>query len=261
MIASIDIRIFSCRRRLINLNIRGRKALVCAASKGLGRACAEALAREGVAVTITGRDTDVLGGCAKQIEADTGSPVSIAPGDIATETGRAAALAVCPEPDILVTNGAGPPLGRFNDLGRDAWLAALEMNMLAPLALIPHWLNKVIHGCVIGVHARFGPGFVLIHPIGVVINSSVRGGSNIRLESGVVVGDNRGRFPVLEDDIFVGSGAKIIGGVRIGSGARIGANAVVLADVPPGALAVGIPARVTRADHGTPADSSPTAPD
>jgi len=136
VIASIDIRIFSCRRRLINLNIRGRKALVCAASKGLGRACAEALAREGVAVTITGRDTDVLAGCAKQIEADTGSPVSIAPGDIATETGRAAALAVCPEPDILVTNGAGPPLGRFNDLGRDAWLAALEMNMLAPLALI-----------------------------------------------------------------------------------------------------------------------------
>jgi serine O-acetyltransferase len=138
---------------------------------------------------------------------------------------------------------------------------ALVVCGLAPLALIPHWLNKVIHGCVIGVHARFGPGFVLIHPIGVVINSSVRGGSNIRLERSVVVGDNRGRFPVLEDDIFVGSGAKIIGGVRIGRGARIGANAVVLADVPPGALAVGIPARVTRADHGTPADRSSAPPD
>ena len=114
---------------------------------------------------------------------------------------------------------------------------------LAPLALVPHWLNKVINGCVIGVHARFGPGLVLIHPIGVVINSSVRGGCNVRLESGVVAGDNRGASPVLEDDVFVGSGAKIIGGVRIGAGARIGANAVVLDDVPAGALAVGIPAR------------------
>ena len=114
---------------------------------------------------------------------------------------------------------------------------------LAPLALVPHWLNKILHGCVIGVKARFGPGFVLIHPVGVVINSSVRGGSNVRLESGVVIGDNRGRFPVLEDEIFVGSGAKIIGAVRVGRGARIGANAVVLQDVPPGALAVGVPAR------------------
>jgi len=119
---------------------------------------------------------------------------------------------------------------------------------LAPLALIVHWLNKVLNGCVIGVHARFGPGFVLIHPIGVVINSSVRGGRNVRLESGVVVGDNRGRSPVLDDDIFVGAGAKIIGGVHIGTRARIGANAVVLDDVPPGTLAVGIPARIITAD-------------
>jgi serine O-acetyltransferase len=96
---------------------------------------------------------------------------------------------------------------------------------------------------VIGVKARFGPGFVLVHPIGVVINSAVRGGSNISLESGVVIGDNRGGVPVLGNDVFVGSGAKIIGGLTIGSGARVGANAVVLHDVPAGATAVGIPAR------------------
>jgi serine O-acetyltransferase len=114
---------------------------------------------------------------------------------------------------------------------------------LMPLALLPHWVNKWVNGCVIGVKASFGPGFVLVHPIGVVINSAVRGGSNISLESGVVIGDNRGGVPVLGDDVFVGSGAKIIGGLRLGDGARVGANAVVLHDVPAGSTAVGIPAR------------------
>jgi serine O-acetyltransferase len=114
---------------------------------------------------------------------------------------------------------------------------------LSPLAFIVHLLNKWIHGCVIGLRASFGEGFVLIHPIGVVINSSVRGGRNVWVESSVVIGDNRGRSPVLGNDIFVGSGAKIIGGVTIGDGARIGANAVVLHDVPAGATMVGIPAK------------------
>jgi len=120
---------------------------------------------------------------------------------------------------------------------------ALSAAGLAPLALLPHWLNKWIHGCVIGVHARFGPGLVLVHPVGVVVNSAVRGGRDVRIESGVVIGDNRGRSPVIGDDVFIGSGAKVIGGVRLGNGARIGANAVVLHDIPDGATAVGIPAR------------------
>lgn len=107
-----------------------------------------------------------------------------------------------------------------------------------------HILNKWLNGCVIGIGASFGPGFVLIHPIGVVINASVRGGSGVWLESGVVIGDNRGRCPQLGSDVFVGSGAKIIGGVIIGDGCRVGANAVVLKDVPAGATAVGIPAVV-----------------
>jgi serine O-acetyltransferase len=121
---------------------------------------------------------------------------------------------------------------------------ALGRWKLAPLALIPHWLNKVINGCVIGVRAEFGPGFVLIHPIGVVINSSTRGGRNVWVESGVVIGDNKGLSPTLGDDIFIGSGAKIIGGVQLGNGARVGANAVVLHDVAAGTTVVGIPARV-----------------
>jgi serine O-acetyltransferase len=120
---------------------------------------------------------------------------------------------------------------------------ALTSLRLAPLALIVHWINKWMNGCVIGVKARFESGFVLIHPVGVVINSSVRGGRNVWLESGVVIGDNRGKVPVLGNDIFVGSGAKIIGGVNIGDGARVGANAVVLHDVAPATTVVGIPAR------------------
>lgn len=131
--------------------------------------------------------------------------------------------------------------------------AAIARTGLTPLALIPHILNKWFNGCVIGVKAQFGPGFVLIHPVGVVINSAVRGGRNVWLESGVVIGDNRGGVPVLEDDVFVGSGAKVIGGVRLGVGARVGANAVVLHDVPAGATAVGIPAR-SRAAPQTPAN-------
>ena len=114
---------------------------------------------------------------------------------------------------------------------------------LGPLALIPHWFNKVLNGCVIGVYAQFGPGLVLIHPVGVVVNSAVRGGRNVWIESSVVIGENRGQFPVLGDDIFIGSGAKVIGGVNIGTGARVGANAVVLHDVAPGDTVVGIPAK------------------
>ena len=128
------------------------------------------------------------------------------------------------------------------------------------VALVPHWLNKVLNGCVIGVKARFGPGLVLIHPIGVVINSSVRGGRNVWIESGVVIGDNRGRSPVLGDDVFIGSGAKLIGGLSLGNGSKVGANAVVLADVPPGVNVVGIPARPVgpRAKPGAP--SGPSGP-
>lgn len=121
--------------------------------------------------------------------------------------------------------------------------SALSAAGLGPLALLPHVLNKWLNGCVIGVKARFGPGFVLIHPIGVVINSSVRGGRNVWLESSVVIGENRGGFPTLGDEVFVGSGAKIIGAVHVASRARVGANAVVLHDVAEGQTVVGIPAR------------------
>ena len=125
-------------------------------------------------------------------------------------------------------------------------MTMLSMLRLAPIALVVHVLNKWLNGCVIGIGARFGPGFILIHPIGVVINSRVHGGSNVWIESGVVIGENRGQCPVLGNNIFIGSGAKVVGGISIGSSAKVGANAVVLHDVADGETVVGIPARPLR---------------
>jgi 3-oxoacyl-[acyl-carrier protein] reductase len=120
----------------MDLGLAGRKALVCAASKGLGKGCAMALAREGVAVTITARGRDTLEATATEIRQATGGEVTVAVGDIATEAGRAAALAACPNPDILVNNAGGPPPGDFRDWDREIWLRALDANMLAPIFLI-----------------------------------------------------------------------------------------------------------------------------
>jgi serine O-acetyltransferase len=117
---------------------------------------------------------------------------------------------------------------------------------LAPLEMLFNRINTVCCGCVIGRGAEFGPGFVLVHSLGVVINGSVRGGSGVKIEHQVTIGAEKRQSPTLGDDVFVGAGAKIIGAVRIGAGAKIGANAVVLTDVPPGATAVGVPARVVR---------------
>ena len=133
----------------MDLGLNGRKAIVCAASKGLGRACAMALAREGVAVTITARTAEVLERTAAEIRAATGAEVTAVPGDITTEAGRNAALAACPEPDILVNNAGGPPPGDFREWSRDDWIRALDANMLTAIFLI----RAVIDGMIA---RRFG---------------------------------------------------------------------------------------------------------
>lgn len=121
------------------------------------------------------------------------------------------------------------------------WFATRSITK--PLAMIFQTLNKWFNGCVIGVNASFDEGLVLMHPIGVVINSKVRGGKNIVIESGVVIGDEKGCSPVLGNNIFVGAGAKIIGDVTIGDNVKIGANAVVVKDLPANCTALGIPAK------------------
>jgi 3-oxoacyl-[acyl-carrier protein] reductase len=128
----------------MDLGIRGRRALVCASSKGLGRGCAFALAREGVDVTLVARGAEALERTAAEIRAATGVTVTIVAADIVTAEGRAAALAACPQPDILVNNAGGPPPGDFRNWSRDDWLAALDANMLAPIELIKATLDPMI---------------------------------------------------------------------------------------------------------------------
>jgi serine O-acetyltransferase len=114
---------------------------------------------------------------------------------------------------------------------------------LTPLEMIFNKLNAVFCNCIIGRGAEFGPGFVLIHSTGVVINGLVRGGSNVLIEHQVTIGAERRQSPTVGNNVFIGAGAKILGAVVIGDGARIGANAVVVKDVPPETTVVGIPAR------------------
>jgi serine O-acetyltransferase len=121
---------------------------------------------------------------------------------------------------------------------------------LVPLEMAFNKLIVVVGRCVIGRGAEFGPGLVLIHSLGIVINGQVRGGSNVRIEHQVTIGAERRLSPTVGDDVFFGAGAKVVGGVTIGAGAKIGANAVVVHDIPPHCTAVGIPARVVRRPHG-----------
>jgi 3-oxoacyl-[acyl-carrier protein] reductase len=120
----------------MDLGIRGRKALLSGASRGLGKACAFALAREGVDVTIVARTRDVLEAAGAEIAAATGVNVTTVAGDITTPAGRSAALAACPAPDILLNSAEGPLPGDFRDLRREDWIAALDTMMLAPIEMM-----------------------------------------------------------------------------------------------------------------------------
>ncbi|WP_366653643.1 SDR family oxidoreductase [Fodinicurvata sp. EGI_FJ10296] len=120
----------------MELGLKGRKALLTGASKGMGKACALALSREGVDVTIVARTAATLEATADDIRSQTGGRVTPVPADITTAAGRAAALAACPAPDILLNNAAGKPPGDFHDWTRDDWIAALDLMMLAPIEMI-----------------------------------------------------------------------------------------------------------------------------
>lgn len=140
---------------------------------------------------------------------------------------------------VLLTDGTlSMLLYRSMQWARERHLSLLE--------LVCNRLNAVLCNCIIGRGAEFGPRFVLIHSTGIVINGSVRGGSNIHLDHQVTIGAEGRASPVLGSDVFVGAGAKILGAVTVADGARVGANAVVVHDVPLGATVVGVPARIVR---------------
>src|SRR5665213_215567 len=118
----------------MDLGIAGRKAIVCASSKGLGKACALALAQAGCEIFVNGRDARLLEATAHEIRA-TGVAVAVVAGDIGDPSVRAALLAACPAPDILVNNNGGPPPQPFDAITHDDLLRGLEANMLTPIAL------------------------------------------------------------------------------------------------------------------------------
>ena len=128
----------------MDLGIKGKKAIVCAASKGLGRACALSLAREGVELVIVARTPGPLEETAAAIREETGVGVTAVAADITSEAGRAEALAACSQPDILVNNAGGPPPGDFRDWTRDDWIKALDANMLTAIELIKATVDGMI---------------------------------------------------------------------------------------------------------------------
>jgi 3-oxoacyl-[acyl-carrier protein] reductase len=120
----------------MDLGIKGKTALVCASSRGLGLGCARALAAAGVDLVMNARGTEALEASAEGIRSDFGVKVTTVAADITTEEGRAAVLAEAGEVDILVNNAGGPPPGKWTDWDREDFVAALDANMLAPIALI-----------------------------------------------------------------------------------------------------------------------------
>jgi len=128
----------------MDLGIRGKAALVCGASKGLGRACAWSLAREGCRVTLVARERETLEKTADEMRSATGATVVTVAADITTDEGRTTALAASPSPDILVTNAGGPPPGDFRKFTREDWLKAINANMLTPIELIKATVDAMI---------------------------------------------------------------------------------------------------------------------
>jgi 3-oxoacyl-[acyl-carrier protein] reductase len=133
----------------MDLGITGRRAIVCAASKGLGKACAMSLARNGVDLVINSRTASELEATAAEIRAATGRSVAAVACDITTREGRAQVLAACPNPDILVNNAGGPPRGDFREWDEVAWAKATNGNMITPIMLI----KAVVDGMI---ERRFG---------------------------------------------------------------------------------------------------------
>ena len=128
----------------MDLGLAGKHAIVCASSKGLGRACALSLAREGCTLVINARTVETLEATAAEIRDATGAQVTTVACDITTPEGRERVLAACPEPDILINNAGGPPPGDFRDWDRDDWIKALDANMLTAIFLIKATVDGMI---------------------------------------------------------------------------------------------------------------------
>src|SRR5262245_5239498 len=128
----------------MDLGIAGRKAIVCASSRGLGRACAHHLAAAGCEVVINGRDAKALEAAAAELRHATGAKVTAVAADVASADGQAALLAACPQPDILVNNNAGPPFRDFRQLSRQQMIDGVVANMLVAIELIQKAIDPMV---------------------------------------------------------------------------------------------------------------------
>ena len=152
----------------MDLGIRGRRAIVCAASKGLGRGCADALAAEGVHLVIVARGEEALQQAAAEIRRLHGVEVIAVAADITSEAGRAAALAACSAPDILVNNAGGQPGGDFFQFSREDWLKAVDANMVTPIEMIKATLKGMVarkFGRIVNITSRSVKAPVLHLPL------------------------------------------------------------------------------------------------
>ncbi|HEX9470739.1 MAG TPA: SDR family oxidoreductase [Bradyrhizobium sp.] len=128
----------------MDFGLRGRTAIICAASMGLGRSCAAALGGEGAKLVIVARRKEILERAAGEIRSVTGAETVAVAADVTTKEGRDTILAVCPDPDILINNAGGPPPGDFRNWDRGDWIKALDANMLAPIELMKSTIDGMI---------------------------------------------------------------------------------------------------------------------
>src|SRR5256885_8049512 len=198
----------------MDLGITGRQAVVCASSRGLGRACAQALAAAGCELVINGRDAATLEATAAALRQATGAKVTTVAADVATADGQAALLRACPEPDILVNNNAGPPPRDFRELNRAAIMDGVIANMVVAIELT----QKVIDAMVakkFGRIVNITSGTVKLPQAGLDLSSGARGGLSIFL-AGIprqVVGSNVTINNLLPGPFDTPRRARLVGGL------------------------------------------------
>ena len=164
----------------MDLGITGRKAIVCASSRGLGRACAEALARAGCELVVNGRDAQTAESTAAELRRATGASVTVVAADVATPAGQAALFAACPEPDILVNNNAGPPPRDFRALTRQEIIEGVIANMVVAIELTQKAIDSMVRrgfGRIVNITS----GTVKLPQAGLDLSSGARGGLSIFL--------------------------------------------------------------------------------
>jgi 3-oxoacyl-[acyl-carrier protein] reductase len=159
----------------MDLGIAGRKAIVCASSRGLGRACAWKLAQSGCEVVVNGRNREQVEATAAEIRKATSAKITAVAADVATPEGQSALFAACPEPDILVNNNAGPPFRDFRELTRQQMLDGVVANMIVPIEIIQKAIDAMVakkFGRIVNITS----GSVKAPLVGLDLSSGARAG-------------------------------------------------------------------------------------